>query len=114
LFYENFLKLCKTKNIPQYKVLSDLGLSTGNIYKWKTGSSVNSDLIIKIADYFNVSTDYIILGKDNLNTLSEREIEILNILRKLKSEKLQDRFIGKAEMIAQEMIDSDVKKSTGS
>jgi transcriptional regulator with XRE-family HTH domain len=110
LFFNNFLKLCELNKLPQSKVLNDLDLSTGNLYKWKNGASINSDLLIKLADYFNVSVDYLLTGRESLNSLSEREIELLNLFRKIESEKLQDRFIGKAELIIEEMAGQDMKK----
>lgn len=114
MFFEVFSNLCDKRNVPKSKVLSDIGLSTGNLDKWKKGASINSDVVIKIAEYFNVSTDFLLMGKDNELSLNDNELELLKLFRELKTEKQQDRFLGKMEMIIQEMIDQDMKKIAGS
>ncbi|MCR1896449.1 helix-turn-helix domain-containing protein [Ligilactobacillus murinus] len=43
-------------------VEADLGLSKNYLYKWKK-SAPNSTKLIEVADYFNVSTDYL-LGRE--------------------------------------------------
>lgn len=113
MFYKIFSSLCETRNIPKTKVLAEIGLSTGNLDKWKKGASINSDVAIKIAEFFGVSTDYILLGKESDNNLSDNEAELLKLFRELKTEKQQDRFLGKAEMIIQEMTELDHKTETG-
>lgn len=108
---ERILKLLDENNINAKTLTLETGLPNSSITEWKKGrAKPSTEAIAKIAEYFNVSTDYIILGKDNLNSLTEREIELLNLFRKIKSEKLQDRFIGKAELIIEEMAGQDMKK----
>lgn len=41
------------------KMLSDIGLSAGTITNLNNGSMIKSDSLAKIADYLNVSVDYI-------------------------------------------------------
>ena len=47
-------------------VEADLGFSKNYLYKWKK-SVPSSDKLAKVADYFNVSTDYL-LGRDTKET----------------------------------------------
>ena len=112
LFYETFNNLCKKRNISKSKVLSEIGLSTGNLDKWKKGSSINSDAIIKIANYFDVSTDYILTGKDSDQTIDTLDLELLNLFRCL-NDRQKERFLGKAELIINEMLEAESKKHTG-
>lgn len=112
MFYKIFSNLCETRNIPKTKVLAEIGLSTGNLDKWKKGASINSDVIIKIAEFFEVSTDYILLGKENESNLTDIERELLALFRKL-DHKQKERFIGKVEMIIEEMTELDTKTETG-
>ena len=58
--YERIKKLAKKKGIS----VRDLGFSNGYFGKWKKVSP-NSSGITKVADYFNVSTDYL-LGRTEL------------------------------------------------
>ena len=62
-------------SLPQLEV--ELGLGNGTISRWRS-SSPNTDKLQKIADYFNVSMDYI-LGRDiSLNRRDQQDInEIL-------------------------------------
>lgn len=112
MFYKIFCDLCEMRNIPKTKVLADIGLSTGNLNKWKKGGSINSDTIIDIANYFNVSIDYILTGKDFEGSLNEKEIELLNLIRKLPTDHEKSKFIGKAEEILKEMMENKIKTKT--
>ncbi|WGN89005.1 helix-turn-helix domain-containing protein [Ligilactobacillus faecis] len=47
-------------------VEADLGLSKNYLYKWKK-SAPNSTKLIEVADYFNVSTDYLLGRKEKSN-----------------------------------------------
>ena len=59
------LKLIEQNSIKASKLASDLGFSSGTISDWKSGRSrPNTDAIIKIAAYFNVTTDYLLTGID--------------------------------------------------
>lgn len=62
-FYDNFISICKLRNIPAGTVCADCGLSQGIHSKWKD-SVPKSDAIIKIAKYLNVSIDYLLTGED--------------------------------------------------
>ncbi|WP_167957926.1 helix-turn-helix domain-containing protein [Anaerosporobacter faecicola] len=63
--YEIFEKLLKSRGITAYKVAKDTGITTATLTSWKQGKYVpKQDKLQKIADYFNVSVDYLINGKD--------------------------------------------------
>lgn len=62
-FYENFIAACKLKDIPAGIVCTSCGLSDSAHSKWKQ-SAPKSDTIVKLAEYLNVSTDYLLLGKE--------------------------------------------------
>ena len=61
--FNRVVELCKEKGISQRKLQEELEMSTGALSKWKT-SMPNSALLQKVADYFNVSTDYL-TGRSN-------------------------------------------------
>lgn len=63
MFYDVFLELCKTINKKPGRVAEDCGLSRASVNKWKSGSTPAYETIKAVADYFNVSTDYL-LGKE--------------------------------------------------
>lgn len=78
-FYSRLLSLCQSNDIKITSLLTELGLSKGNLTNWKKGTIPNGDVLIKIAQYFKVSVDYL-LGQtehkykttslDNLDNLS--------------------------------------------
>jgi len=87
---ERILELMQKKNIKASKLTSDLGLSVSAITDWKKGKSKPStDAVIKIAEYFNVTTDYLLICKEeernNLNLLdySKEEIRVIKNFQNL-------------------------------
>lgn len=60
---EKIQKLCRNDKISLSKLEQNLGFGNGSIYKWDTNSpSVNK--VIKVAQYFKVSTDYLLLENE--------------------------------------------------
>ncbi len=56
----------KTKGISQLKLALDLNTNQNTISRYETGEREPSILeLIKIADYFNVSVDYLLERTDN-------------------------------------------------
>ena len=72
MFWERFQALCKTNRTTPNFVCSQIGKSTATSTHWKNGSVPNGDVLIKIADYFNISVDYLLGRTDNkaINPLS--------------------------------------------
>ncbi|AUS95035.1 hypothetical protein CDQ84_12250 [Clostridium thermosuccinogenes] len=60
--------LCAKKGINPSKLEMELGFGKGAIYKWDKNSP-SVDKIQKVADYFNVSTDYL-LGRTEIKDTS--------------------------------------------
>ncbi|MFR7606008.1 MAG: helix-turn-helix domain-containing protein [Oscillospiraceae bacterium] len=59
-------ELMKEHGISSKKLSDDTKISTGNISDWKSGRSQPSlDKIRILADYFNVSIDYLLDRTDN-------------------------------------------------
>ena len=70
-FTERLEKIIKEKGITKNKMLKDLNFGTGTFATWKKrGTIPNGDMLSKIADYFNVTTDYL-LGIE----LTSKEVE---------------------------------------
>ncbi len=59
--YDIFEKLCKKNNVTPYRVCKETGLTTSTISNWKAGRyTPKQDKLQKIADFFNVSIEYLI------------------------------------------------------
>lgn len=57
MFYNNFCAICKQKGVKPTNVVSELGFSSGNMTNWKRGRTPKTDVLNKIAQYFDVSID---------------------------------------------------------
>jgi transcriptional regulator with XRE-family HTH domain len=103
MFWERFFNICtENKQTPNY-VCSQLGLSTATATHWKRGVMPKADIVIKIANYFNCSTDYL-LGKSDIfisndnNELSEKEKKLIAAYRdKPDMQKSVDVLLGVTE-----------------
>ena len=91
MFVKRLDRLIKEHNIKRNKLLTDLGLNKSSIINWeKRGTIPNGETLEKIADYFNVSVDYL-LGKEKEPSVQNGEFDELtmqfnNLLGKLSQE----------------------------
>lgn len=59
-------ELRKEKGISQLKLAIDLSVNQNTISRYETGErQADYNMLIKIADYFNVSVDYLLERTDN-------------------------------------------------
>ena len=85
-FWNNFYNLCYKKRTKPNIVAKDLNISSATVTGWKKGSPPNSERLVSIADYFGVSTDYL-LGRSGTDPeLPEDEKELIQNYRKLSDE----------------------------
>ena len=67
MFWDIFSKLCDLHHCTPSFVTKNLGLSNSITTKWKkTNATPNGEILSKIADYFGVTTDYL-LGREEKN-----------------------------------------------
>lgn len=59
VFYDIFVGLCREAGKAPTVVLAELGMSKGNLGKWRDGRTPKADGLVKIADYFGVTTDFL-------------------------------------------------------
>lgn len=70
--YEIFEQLLQKYGISAYKVSKDTGITQSTLSDWKRGRSTpKSENMKKIADYFGVSIDYLMTGKENAEKNNE-------------------------------------------
>lgn len=94
----------KGMSLPQLEV--ELGLGNGTISRWKT-SSPNTDKLQRIADYFNVSIDYLLGREIQLTERDERDIE--KILEQTRKQLLtQEGLMFDGDFASPEAIESIV------
>lgn len=64
MFWEIFSKLCSQRGKSPNAVAKELKISSGSVTNWKNGTIPNNSALLKLANYFNVSVDYL-LGKED-------------------------------------------------
>ncbi|MEB7427754.1 helix-turn-helix domain-containing protein [Enterococcus faecalis] len=89
-------KLCKEKEISIYQLEESLGFGHNTIYQWNKRTP-RIDKINSVADYFQVSTDYL-LGRSNIpnkssvhsftSSINNDAIELINDISKLDKKSL--------------------------
>ncbi len=111
LFWEIYLKLCNQKGMSPNGVAKILKIPSGSVTTWKNGTVPRQTTLLKIADFFEVTVDYL-LGKvtnitgnynavnnssvtigDTGNVLSEQEQEILRIYNTLSTKEKAELFL---------------------
>lgn len=66
--FDRLKELCDTRGISVNKLEEKIGLSKNTLYSWKKNTPKGSNLI-KVADYFNVSTDYLLGRTDEPDSI---------------------------------------------
>ena len=79
---ERIVDLIKKKGMSINAVEKQLGFGNGAIKRFDTNSP-SIDKIISLSNFLNVSLDYLVIGKDNANMLSNEGRELIDIFKKL-------------------------------
>ena len=87
---QNILNIAKTRKVNNQQLCKILETNSNKIYDWKIGKSKPSaEDISKLADYFNVSADYL-LGRDvPIKTKTDDSTEVLPSAASLSSSQKQ-------------------------
>lgn len=64
MFYDVFVSLCVKKGVSKNKALIDCEISRSSAAKWEKGATPRGVTLQKIADYFGVTTDYLLTGEE--------------------------------------------------
>lgn len=62
------------------------GITKGNITYWKTGKIPTGEALIKLSNYFGVTTDYL-LGREDASLSPERQ-ELVDLAQTLSDDKV--------------------------
>lgn len=66
MFTDRFVEILQSTGISAYRVAKDLDISQGTMNQYKNGKTLpNLENVLKIADYLNVSVDYLLGRTDN-------------------------------------------------
>ncbi len=60
IFFARFQSLCKQHKTSVNAVAREIGASSGSVTAWKHGTEPRAGTVIKIAEYFGVTSDYLL------------------------------------------------------
>lgn len=116
--YEIFEKLLQKYGVTAYKVSKATGVTQTSLSNWKSGRSTPSAKTLqKIADYFGVSIEYLMTGKEDIaekETIltSKDEKDIAKDLDSLMN-KLRNSEDGPASYDGEEIPEADLELFAG-
>ena len=73
MFFDKYSELCKKKGKTPTGVASELNVSRATVNYWKYGNVPKQDTLIKIANYFNVSVDYLLGNEKQKNPATDSD-----------------------------------------
>ena len=92
MFWQRFYDICLKHGTKPNPVAKEIGISSGILTKWKnTGALPNGETLIKLADYFDCSVDYLLgrhLSSSSLTPSQQRLVEFSKSLTDEEVEKV--------------------------
>lgn len=95
MFFDNFVRLCEQKGVKPSRALTEAGVPKSAYSYWRTEAGAGNDAkptnqnAVKLAQYFNVTVDYLLTGDQKENPpqqpQSEVDAAVERIRRKLES-----------------------------
>lgn len=68
-FWNAFENLCLRKGMKPNPVAKEIGISSASVTKWKNGAVPNGTILAQIAEYFGVTTDYLLGRSESPNRM---------------------------------------------
>ena len=69
MFYDNLKSECDRQGLKLSPLVVECGGAVGSINGWKNGAYPNSEIVIKLALRLNVSSDYLLTGKEKSSSI---------------------------------------------
>lgn len=89
MFWERFYNLCLQKGTKPNPVAQEINISSGIITKWKNeGTLPSGENLVKLANYFDVSVDYL-LGRTDEPAAHKKKNELIDLINQLTPEERQ-------------------------
>ncbi|MDE7362854.1 MAG: XRE family transcriptional regulator [Oscillospiraceae bacterium] len=118
MFYDRLKIACKNAHTTVTATLKAIGVGTANGTYWKNGSAPSSDIVVKLAEFLGVSTDYLLLGKkDTKIEITPDAVELIsayNSVDMLGKAMIKERALTLAERAAEERAAEQRKKTVQS
>ena len=105
MFKNNFIKLCIERNVNPTVVCTAIGISKSNYSQWSDSSIPRKTTLIKIADYFGVTVDYLLGSDPALNgptqdpALSDTKKELLDLIGSVEDDEKIKQILEYVEFV---------------
>lgn len=82
MFFDNFVKLCEENGVRPSRALTEAGVPKSAYSYWRTEAGAGNDAkptnqnAVKLAQYFNVTVDYLLTGNQKGNPPQQPQSEV--------------------------------------
>lgn len=82
MFFDNFVRLCEQKGVKPSRALTEAGVPKSAYSYWRTEAGAGNDAkptnqnAVKLAQYFNVTVDYLLTGEQKENPPQQPQSEV--------------------------------------
>ena len=88
MFYDEIQRVCAEKGVKPTTILKECGLSSGNMSKWKGGTSPTVDVAAKLAQRLGVSLSYLCNPSDVVEVQYPKKYrEWIDVIDRIPEEK---------------------------
>lgn len=95
-FFERYSNICRENGMSPNGAAKEMGLPSSSITNWKQGKAPRAESLLKIADYFSVSVDWLLGNSDekkkptteNGDGLDAKRRRALNLIEAMNDEQL--------------------------
>lgn len=111
IVYEKIEQLCKNAGITCGKLCGEIGVRRSLLSDLKQGrkSSLSADTLAKIANYFDVSIDYLLGNTDKKKPLVNNDEELTEYLEELKNRKEMRMLFSISKSCTKEEVEQAVR-----
>lgn len=87
MFYDEMYRVCQEKGTKPTAVLRELDMSTGNISKWKGGTSPTVDVAKQIAKHLGVTLSYLCSPEDVVEVYPAEYAEWIAVIDRIPEDR---------------------------
>lgn len=90
MFFDNFVRLCEQKGVKPSRALTEAGVPKSAYSYWRTEAGAGNDAkptnqnAVKLAQYFNVTVDYLLTGNQKENPPQQPQSEVNAAVERIK------------------------------
>lgn len=104
-FFEIFKKTCNEKGTTPTATVRALGLSSSSVTSWKAGMVPQHGTLLKIADHFGVTVDYL-LGNEKEKPVAEDELSEEVVIYHRDGKTVKKKFTKEQMRMIAQMLDA--------